>query len=199
MPLLVGVLAVVLATAGIMALAAGLGGVTEVWVAAGDLQADRPLSATDVEAVEVAGVIEFEHLAVAEVSREELVGQMVPRVEVTAGTPLSAGQFHPPGEFVAVEPGSVTVALVLSRARVPAGVAEGDTVLLVGVPGSSSAGAVAADWPGTSPLEAEATVVTITEYGSGSDLALTVAVPVGIADDAAWLAAENRLAVAHVP
>jgi hypothetical protein len=192
-----GLLAVAVAVAGILALVAERGTVTEVWVAAADIEADEPLSDGDVQMIQVAGEIEFEHLAVDQAPRDDLAA-MVPRVEVAAGTPLSTRQFHPAGEYVGVQPGSVTVAVVIARSRVPAGVAEGDTVLLIGVPGSTGTAAAARDWPGSSPLEAEATVVAIEEYASGSDLALTVSVPADIGDDAAWLAAENRLVVARV-
>jgi hypothetical protein len=40
-------------------------------------------------------------------------------------------------------------------------------------------------------------VVDITNHASGSDVTLTVAVDREIGDDAAWLAAEDRLVVAH--
>jgi hypothetical protein len=197
LPLAIGALAVVVAAAGIMTLVAAQGAVIQVWVAAAEIEADQPLSPADLRAVDVTGPVTFEHLAVGVVDRDELVG-WVPRTDVAAGTPLSAGQFHQAGAYRAVEPGAVTVAVVLARPRVPAGVDEGDVVLLVGVPGSTSPAAAAGEWPGSDPFEVEAKVVAITEGSSGSDLSLTVAVPADVGDDAAWLAAENRVVVAHV-
>jgi hypothetical protein len=197
LPLLVGVLAVAIAVAGITALIAKRGESTTVWVAALDIEADRAMTADDVRGAVVSGAIEFGHLPVSELTRDDLVAGYVPRLDIAAGTPLSLAQFYRPGEFVEVEPGSVTVAVLLPRSRLPAGIGEGDTVLLVGVPGSTSPEAVAQGWPGSVPLQEPATVVEITDHSSGADVTLTVAVDREIGDDAAWLAAENRLVVAH--
>jgi hypothetical protein len=197
LPLVLGLLAIAVSVGGVRVLVAEQGAVTEVWVAAGEIAADQPLSASEVRVARVSGPIDFEHLAVADVERGELLAGFVPRVDIAAGTPLSAAQFYGHGEFVAVEAGSVTVAILVSRSRLPAGIGEGDTVLLVGVPGSTSAEAAAQEWPGSVPLQEEATVVDITDHASGSEVTLTVALSREIGDDAAWLAAENRLVVAH--
>ena len=122
---------------------------------------------------------------------------MIPRVDVPAGTPLSSNQFYETGEFVAVESGQLTIAVVVGRSHIPVGLAEGDTVLLVGAPSGSQPVAVAEGWPGAGPLQHEGTVVGIVDHEPLSDVTVTVAVPRDIADDAAWLAGQDRLAIAH--
>ncbi len=197
LPLLVGLLAMALSVLAVSRLVAERGEVSTIWVAAGELEADQPVAGASIRTVEVSGGVRFEHLSAELVSREQLVEGMIPRVDVPEGTPLSAGQFYETGGFVAVESGQLTIAVVVERSHLPAGLAEGDTVLLVGVPSGSQPVALAEGWPGAAPLQHEGMVVGMVDHDPLSDVTVTVAVPRDIADDAAWLASQDRLAIAH--
>ncbi len=195
-PLAAGLLILLISVVGIWGLLAERRAVTTIWVAARDIESDAPLTAEDLSTVSVAGVVEFDHYPTLEVSREAVL-VAVPRVDIPAGTPLGAGQFYGGSAPAALDPGSLTVAVVVAKAHVPANLDRGDRVLLVGVPEAVRSDAAAEGWPGTSPVSQEATVVAVSESATTSEVTVTVAVPRDVVGDVAWLAGQKRLVIAR--
>lgn len=197
LPLTLGLLTIVVSVAGISGLLAQRGAVTTIWVAAREIDPDAPLTADSLSTAEVTGTVRFEHYDVVRVPREQLLAA-VPRVAIPAGTPLAAGQFRqgddrtgPPGRVV-------TVAIAVGPTHLPADLHRGDNVLLVGVPGSASRpDGTAGAWPGSAPIEQEATVVGIDSRDQRADVTVTVSVPRSVADDVAWLAGQGRVVIAR--
>ena len=196
LPLVLGLLTIVVSVAATAQLLAYRGTVTTIWVAGRDLDADTPITADALTTVRIAGAVEFSHYAVEAMSRDALLAA-VPRVDIPAGTPLSAGQFRQGPDQVGLPPGTVTVAVVLSRSHLPANLEPGDTVLLIGVPASSRPDGVAEGWPGTTSVSQTATVVAISEQEPSPEATVTVAVPRDVADDTAWLAGQGRMVIAR--
>ncbi|MGF1599252.1 MAG: hypothetical protein ACFCVK_20450 [Acidimicrobiales bacterium] len=192
----IGLLAMLVSVVGIWGLLAERRAVTTIWVAARDIESEGPLSAEDLTTASVAGSVGFEHYATDEVSLESVLAA-VPRADIAAGTPLGAGQFYDGTAPAALDAGSLTVAVVLGEAHVPANLGRGDQVLLVGVPDSIRSDAVAGSWPGTSPVSQVATVVAVSDSATSSEVTVTVAVPRDVVDDVAWLAGQKRLVIAR--
>lgn len=195
-PLTLGLLVILLSVVGISRLVGERGTVTSIWVAANEIESDAPLQPDDLITVTVAGPVDFQHWSVDEVPREAVLAA-VPRADIPAGTPLAAGQFYDGTSPGPLETGSLTVAVVLGQAHVPANLGRGDRVVLVGVPDSARPEAVAQAWPGSTPVEQEATVVSVSDGAATSEVTVTVAVPRDVVDDVAWLAGQKRLVIAR--
>ena len=165
-----------------------------IWVAEVSLQADQPLAESTISERVVSGTPRFEHFAVEEWSRPDLVGR-VPAVDVPAGSVLHAEQFHDES-FVPVPPGDAAVAVVVDRLNIPAGLSQGDTVLLIGVPGLGSEVAVGS--PCSEVIDLEAVVLDISLSETGPAATVTVAVGKDVAADATWLASLDRVALAEL-
>lgn len=196
LPLVLGLLTIIVSVAGTAQLLAYRGTVTTIWVAGRDLDADAPLTADALTTVRVAGAVDFSHYPVEAMSRDALL-VAVPRADIPAGTPLSAGQFRQGPNQVGLPPGAVTVAIVLGRSHLPANLEPGDSVLLIGVPASSRPDGAAEGWPGTASISQTATVVAISEQEPSPEATVTVAVPRDVADDIAWLAGQGRMVIAR--
>ena len=195
-PLLAGLLTIFIAVVGIAGLLTERGAVTTIWVAATDIDADAPMEAGQLSTVSVSGDVAFDHYPVSEVSREAVLAA-VPRVDIPAGTPLSAAHFYDGAGPAAVEAGTLTVAVVADSAHLPVNLQRGDHVLLVGVPESARPEAEARGWPGSAPILQDADVVAVSESPTASEVTVTVAVPRDVVDDVAWLAGQNRLVIAR--
>ncbi len=195
-PLLAGFLIIFIAVVGITGLLAERGAVTTIWVAASEIEADAPMEPGQLSTVSVSGEVAFDHYPVSEVSREAVLAA-VPRVDIPAGTPLSAAHFYDGAGPAAVEAGTLTVAVVVGSEHLPVNLQRGDHVLLVGVPESSRPEAAAQGWPGSAPILQDAAVVAVSDSPTASDVTVTVAVPRDIVDDVAWLAGQKRLVIAR--
>ena len=121
---------------------------------------------------------------------------MVPATDIAAGSLLHNGLFHDPG-FVVVEPGDMTVAIVVDPAHIPAGLEPGDTAYLVGVP-PAAPGDTQNRTPGSTVVEHEALIVAVATPEVGQKATVTVAVSRDVAADITWLAADGRIALAEV-
>ena len=196
-PLALGLLLTLGSMVGVSQLVGEQGAATPIWIAANDIESDASLQPDDLTTVVVSGPVGFEHWSVDDVSRDTVLAA-VPRADIPAGTPLAAGQFYDGATPAPLDTGSLTVAVVLGKAQLPANLGRGDRVLLVGVPDSARPEAVAQAWPGSAPVQQDATVVAVSDSGSGtSETTVTVAVPRDVVDDIAWLAGQKRLVIAR--
>ncbi len=196
LPLVVGLAIIVGATLGTAALLSQRGTVTTVWVAARDIEADTPVAGDAITTLEVSGPVDFGHYDAAAMTRDAVLAA-VPRIDIAAGTPLAPGQFHDGPDPVGLPPGMLTVAVVVRGSHLPANLARGDTVLLVGVPASARPDSTAEGWPGTAPVLQDATVVAIDDPGTTPEVTVTVSVPRDVVADIAWLAGQEQLVIAR--